>query len=175
MGRRTISNLIRKTKTSRTNIYNKMSILGIERYGVKGELSEEDWVKLLEVIKKPVKNIRKVKKEEIKIPVVVKEEKKEIKNKIITNESNFYIHDANDRHTISERLENAKKDYNFNQNIIVESQSRLNDVESNAEYYKLLGIIDKYQKQQIQLSKHISELESDLDLQDESEEEAIFQ
>lgn len=172
MGRRTISNLSRELKISRPTIYKKIKELGIKKKAEE-EYSEKEY----ELLKKHlfiISNSNKKIKEEIKQldrPTILPEDAEE---KYLTN---LLDENDNQKNTLNLRLQNAKQEYNYNRELIVKFQTEADN------YYKTTGKttalthngtlaaipaitnLDKYIKLNIGLSKLISDLESDLDLE----------
>lgn len=164
MSRRTVSNLSRETKVSRPTIYKHIEQLQIDRPKSGKEFSVEDYQRLQDsVLKKPPKR------------------KKEIPK---INEEVQVIYDdplISDKGTTYKRLAIAKKDFEFNQKVIEHLKQEIDDIKAeNGNYAAVngngatstipqLNKLEQYVKLNIQLSRLISNLESDLDLENEGD------
>lgn len=174
--RRTISNLSREMKVSRPTIYTHAKKLEIE-LGTNREYSASDYDKLIESIKTTSIEQKEVKKENKKAIIKVKQAK-QTKGESISGISSA---------TQKERLINAKQEYDFNLYMINQFQDEARDyiakngstliLLSNGALSQIPSInnIEKFQKLNIALSKKIDSLESDLDLDNNSKEESVFE
>jgi len=162
--RRTVSNLSREMMVSRPTIYKALERLGInKRTG--GEFTAGEWERLKTGISCSSENNKKKKTDAGKVA-----------NTKAAKNDGVYI-SGTDAATLKERLNFAKLEYDYNRNLIVlfqdeasayiKEEGRTTMMSHNGTATSIPAVVnlDKYIKLNISLSKLISELENDLDME----------
>lgn len=172
--RRTITNLSRITNVSRQTIYKHIDKLKIVKPPPKTEYPEIDFeIIRRSVLKQPYDELLQSRNVSVKSQPTVN-----IEPKLEDLDANVG--------TTRYRLDNAKQEYQFNRKVITDLQEEIHEdqakqgdlkaVNGNGAKSTLpqLATLEKYTKLNISLSKMISELEGDLDLQVDEVEEDPF-
>jgi len=178
MGRRTISNLSREMKVSRPRIYRALERLGIEKKAG-DEYPLAEW----ELLKKELATTSKDNKQKLtdadNVDRAVKGGSKKAKNEIMKSTK---LKDV-EQGTLRLRLQNAKQEYDYNRELIMVFQRETDEYAAmfgkttmrtnNGTEAAIPSIVnlEKYIKLNISLSKLISDLEGDLDLEDGEEDD----
>lgn len=163
--RRTISNLSREIGISRKTIYKHLARLKILKTEKGEEYTLSDWNRLKDSILSVDQSNHVVINTSI--------ESKETEKKLDVDKS-----------TIRQRLLNAKEEYDFNRKMIqilqkeIDAHIRIKQSTVDQNHMKTSSVIpqidrhEKYIKLNIQVSKLISDLEADLDLESGNENES---
>jgi transcriptional regulator of acetoin/glycerol metabolism len=180
--RKTVSNLARQLNVNRQRIYRTLKRIGIEPRGNGSEYTTDEWDKLSEALTADTRILNHTQTDNSKAESICTGND----NVSGENVSISQLHTI-DTATLRERLSNAKRDYDFIR-VMLESfkaeteeyyrnEGRTFVVGSNGNLVPIPSVVnsEKYIKLSMALSKKISELERDLDLEVDDGDGGIFE